>query len=411
MAAHVPSITRRLFGDSAGDFLDALLAQETFAGFVLVGALLVGVLWATLGAASYEAFVTAPVHLPSVPQTMVHNVETLVTNALMVLFFGAIGLEIARERAVGALKDPVTAVAPVVAALGGMAMAAVTYLVVLLIEGNHGAMAGWGIPMATDVAFTLGALSLLGSRVSKELRVFLLTLAVADDVASVLVLGLTSHNGTPFHPVKSSLLILGALACIALVFVARKVCPRAWVFIASALLLWWILAQLGIEPTLAGVIVGVLVPMAADPQVVGLKLERVVAPLSTFVVLPLFAIAVGGVDLAAKPWVHHGGFLLALLLARSLGKIVGIVGGVALVVRFGIGALPSSTSWRQLSGAALLCGIGFTVPLLFATNTFSNSPGLIAATKVGLLLASVLCGVLGLSILALTKSPRLKEAE
>ena len=402
MSIQRPALIRRLFGDAVSDFLTTLLDQEAFSGFVLTGALASGVIWATASSSTYQSFVSASIHLPGVPSEIVNSTETLVSNLLMIVFFAAIGLEIARERTVGTLRDSKTAVAPVIAALGGMAMAAVTFVAVVAISGEQGAGAGWGIPMATDVAFTLGALSLIGTKVSRDLRVFLLTLAIADDVASVIVLAVTSHHGSSMGPRGTALFALLAVATVVAAVVARSRFPSATVFIALALIGWWALAHLGIEPTLAGVIIGVLVPTGSAPRVVGLRLERAIAPVSAFLILPIFAIVAGGVDVAARPWAHQGGLVSALLISRSLGKVLGIVGGVALVVRIGAGRLPSGTSWAQMMGAALLCGIGFTVPLLFAAHAFGSSPPLIAATKIGLLVASIACAGGGLAVIALT---------
>jgi NhaA family Na+:H+ antiporter len=395
-----PTRIRRLLGDPVGDFLTALLAQETIGGFVLAVALAMGVLWATAASSSYGTFIHASIQIPGVPSSVVDSTETLVTNLVMVIFFAAIGLEIARERAVGAMRDLTSAVAPVVAALGGMAMAALSFSVVIAATGDHAALRGWGIPMATDVAFTLGALSLVGSRVSRELRVFLLALAVADDVASVVLLALTGHAKSSLSPAAAMLWGLECLAALAIVLIARRRMRFAWLFVLAAALLWWGFAHLGIEPPLAGVVVGVAVPSGDAPSVVGLRLERALAPLSAFVVLPLFALVVGGVDLSARPWSGQGGLILALLLARTLGKLLGIIGAVAIVTRLRVGRLPEGTSWIQMAGAALLCGIGFTVPLLFATQAFSGSSAMVAASKVALLAASVLCAALGLAVIA-----------
>ena len=394
------SLVRRWLGEPFGGFLGSLITQETIGGLILTAALVLGVFWASVFTHSYNTVVSLSISIPTIPSSMVHDVSTLVTNLAMLIFFAAIGLEIGRERAVGALQKSDTALPPVIAALGGMAMAAVTYLIVVAAEGNSAALGGWGIPMATDVAFTLGALSLIGSRVSRELRVFLLTLAVADDVAAVIILGMTSHHGHRLTSLGVVAYIALCVVIIALTLVARRLRLSLWTFVFLALGLWWAFAHLGIEPTLAGVIVGVCVPTGDDPHSPGLRLERVVTPLSTFVVLPIFAILVGGVDLTSQPWKGNWGLIGALVGARSIGKIIGITGGVALAIKCGYGSLPKGTSWRQMSGAALLCGIGFTVPLLFATRDFAGSSSLLSATKVALLMASILCAGIGLWIVA-----------
>jgi NhaA family Na+:H+ antiporter len=333
---------------------------------------------------------------------VIHDVATLVTNLMMVVFFAAIGLEIGRERAEGSLVDGRSAVLPVLAALGGMAMAALVYVGVVTMLGAHGALVGWGIPMATDVAFTLGVISLVGTRVSISLRVFLLALAVADDVASVIVLALTGRGSTLGSTESSVLSLAGVVLLIGATLLARHRRAPWPTYIALTLALWWCLAHLGIEATLAGVLVGVAVPAGHDhTERAGAQLERLTVPLSTYLVLPAFALVAGGVDLATQPWRHGTGVLFGVLAARTIGKVVGIVGAVALAVRFGVAALPDETSWRQMLGAGLLCGIGFTVPLLFATRAFARAPLLLDETKVALLLASVLCAIFGLCVLVI----------
>jgi Na+:H+ antiporter, NhaA family len=386
------------------DFVGSLLAIEAIGGFLLTLALVAGVLWATLAASSYQSFVTASIHLPGVPTAIVHNTTTLVVNLVMLVFFGAIGLEVARERVAGDLAEAKTALTPIVAALLGMALAALIYLATIAIDGQRGALAGWGVPMATDVAFTLGALSLLGRGTSRQLRTFLLTLAVADDVASVMVLAVTAHNGS-HHPVGITLgLVAGALGVIAAALLARRFLPSLVIFGFLALIMWWLFAQLGIEPTLAAIVVALFLPTGDNLALAGPRAERFLAPVSTFLVLPLFAIVVGGVDLATHPWRGSSGLVVAIVAARSIGKFLGIFGGVAVVTRFGLGQLPAKTTWGQLGGAALLCGIGFTVPLLFADAAFGNQPVYLEATKFALIVASLLCAVVGLGFMASTKA-------
>jgi NhaA family Na+:H+ antiporter len=388
-------------GASEGPFVLTLLQEEAASGVLLTVTLLVAVAWASLAAGSYASFVSASVSIPSVPSPIVHDLTTLVENLLMIVFFLAIGLEIGRERAVGALADKADAPLPIAAAAGGMLGAALTYLLVVALAGGQGLAGGWGIPMATDVAFTLAALSLLGSRVPTELRVFLLALAIADDVGSVVVLALTAHQGVG----TSALERLACAAAVAVVLVGALVARRRrrapWTFVLLAVALWWLLAQLGIEPTLAGVAIGVIVP-TGDASSSGLRLESAVAPVSAFVILPLFALVAAGVDLTAKPWQANGALIAPLLAARSVGKALGILGACLLAIRLGVGRLPRGVGWRQLAGAALLCGIGFTVPLLFAEHSFAGEPVRLAATKVALLGASLVCAIAGLAVLART---------
>ena len=385
--------------------ISTLLASEALGGITLTTALVAAIIWASTAPASYSGSISAPVHLPGIPNALVSDRSTLVTNLLMVVFFAGIGLEIGRERSVGALRDRATAILPVVAALGGMIGAALVYLAGVSLLGPHAAVGGWGIPMATDIAFTLAALSLIPGRVSLSLRIFLLALAVADDVFSVIILAASGHASVTGGTVAMVAATAGVVAVLASALVARRHHAHWTIWIVLCGVLWWLMARLGIEPTLAGVMIGLLVPNGADPALPGVILERTVVPVATFVVLPLFGLVAGGVDLSTFSLGSSSGLLVSLLAARSIGKLLGIVGAVGLAIRLGLGSLPAETTWRQMTGAALTCGIGFTVPLLFAQQAFSSQPALLATTKVGLLIASLLCAIVGLVIMA-TKSPK-----
>jgi len=380
-------------------FVATLLREEVLSGILLTGALVAAIAWATLGTSSYERFITAHVSLPTIPASIVHDLETLVTNGLMLVFFLAIGLEIGRERSSGALSHKKDAMLPVLAAVGGMAGAALLYLAGIWLDGSGGLAGGWGIPMATDVAFTLAALSLMSSRAPTSLRIFLLTLAIADDVGSVIVLALIGHQRVDVSTTVRFASVLGVVLIVALATLARRRRSGPAVFIVLTLVLWWLLAHVGIEPTLAGVVIGVLAPADGRRRASGLQLEKAASPLSGFVILPLFALVAAGIDLSVKPWLGHGDLIGPLVAARVLGKSLGILGACLLCVRLGLGRLPRSVSWRQLGSASVLCGIGFTVPLLFAEHTFAGEPAQLAATKVALVGASVLCAVVGLALL------------
>ena len=259
------------------------------------------------------------------------TVQEWVNGGLMSVFFLVVGLEIAHERRDGDLADIRTAIVPLVGAVGGMAGAGLVY--VLIVHQGPGA-AGWGIPMATDIAFALGALALLGQRFPPGLRLMLLTLAVADDIGSVLVLAIFYSSRTHWPS------LLGAAAVVAgMVAYRRRGRPSAWPYLVAGVALWVLLATGGVEPALAGVVVGVLIPGAAfslGPDA-GRHVENAIAPISAYVVLPLFAVANAGVVIDSSILHHPGatGVFVGIVAARVLGKLGGITLACLAVVGLG----------------------------------------------------------------------------
>jgi NhaA family Na+:H+ antiporter len=364
--------------------------------WILVLAVGLALLWANgPWASTYATVWEHPTHLGGATFADFTTVQSWVNGALMAVFFLVVGLEIGRERRTGELGDPRTAMVPVVGALGGMAGAGVVF--VLFNHGGPGS-SGWGIPMATDIAFALGALALLGRRVPPGLRLLLLTLAVADDIGSVIVLAVFYAGPTRLVPLLVAALVTGAMVAL-----RRRSGGPAWPVLAGGVLLWLSLAAGGVEPALAGVVVGVLVPSrvagsAANPAEL---LEHRLAPVSAFVVLPLFALANAGITFHAGMLEPAGasGVFAGITAARVLGKLVGITAACLVVVRLGWGRLPDGVRWRHVAGGAAVAGIGFTVPLLIAEQAFAHDPPLVEASELGLLAGSVLAFVAGAVIL------------
>jgi NhaA family Na+:H+ antiporter len=386
------------------DALTQFGRTEAAGGLVLVVALAAALIWANVDAPSYHDVWSHLVaaHVSIIPNSL-HSVVDDIDNGLMTIFFLAVGLEIGREVAEGSLRDGRNALLPVVAAMGGMCGAALVYLLMAVVLRPAGGIAqGWGIPMATDVAFTLGAIALLGRRVPPPLRIFVLALAVADDVASVVVLAFVAS--TKIHP----LWLIGALGALAAVCVARRRIRQAWwPYLLAALGVWYLFVRAGIEPTLAGAFVGILIPVAGGAQA-GDRLEKPVHLLSSYVVLPLFVLANAGVVLTGAVWHSSGGVsvIASVFAARTLGKALGITFAVVLAVRFGLSNLPRGTTWRHMVGVSLLCGMGLTVSLLFAHAVFGSFPLLYAGAQIGLLLGTLGAALLGGGILLTARRPR-----
>jgi NhaA family Na+:H+ antiporter len=250
--------------------------------------------------------------------------------------------------------------------------------------------------MATDIAFALGALAALGRLVPPGLRLLLLTLAVADDIGSVLVLA--AFYTRPSHPAA---LVGAAVVVVALVVVCRAAGPPAAAVLAVGVVLWALLAVGGVEPALAGVVAGVLVTDRPRRGPTAARVERWVAPASALLVLPVFALANAGITVHRGLLAPAGAItvVVAIVVARVVGKLVGITGACLVVVRAGWGRLPAGVRWRHVAGGAAIAGIGFTVPLLVAEQAFPGNGPLVVAAELGLVGGSVLAVALGAAIL------------
>lgn len=308
-----------------------------------------------------------------------------VNDALMAFFFFLVGVEVKRELAVGELRDRRAAAVPIVAALAGMGVPALIYTAIN--AGGPGGH-GWGIVMATDIAFVLGVVALLGERCPPGVRVFLLTLAVVDDIGAVAVIAV-------FYSASVDLAALaGALAAVALLLVAAR--GRSWsgpAWLAGSAVLWWLTLESGVHPAIAGVAVGLVCPVP-----VAKGFERAISPYSGLLVVPLFALANAGVSLSGDALSAALGSAIAwgVLAGLVLGKLAGVGLSSLITVRGGWGQFPTGMRAGHVGAAGALAGIGFTVSL-FVTELAFSDPALRDQAKVGVLAASLVAAVLGWS--------------
>jgi NhaA family Na+:H+ antiporter len=365
---------------------------EVLSGIVLAAATVVALLWANLDPSGYE-----DVWHTALPLDL--DLRHFVNDGLMALFFFVVGLEIKRELVLGELRDPRTAAVPVAAAVGGMVVPALIYLAVN--AGGPGSR-GWGIPMATDIAFALAVLALAGSRAPRELKLFLLTLAIVDDIGAIAVIAL-------FYSDHISLgWLLEALAVTVLVVALRRVglTHPAWYAVPAALL-WLGTYESGVHATIAGVILGLLTPTGdVGGRPVLTTLEDRLHPVSSFVVVPLFALANAGVVFTGDG-LHQaatGAVAWGVLLGLVVGKPIGILGATALALRSRLGVLPGELTLRAVAGVALVAGIGFTVSLFVADLAFTGDQ--LEAAKVAILVASVVAAGVGSLVVRRTAGTR-----
>jgi len=320
-----------------------------------------------------------------------------INDALMVFFFMLVGLELKREVVEGQLSRPDQVILPVLAALGGLLVPAAIYWSIN--SGFEDQRNGWAIPTATDIAFALAMLSLLGSRVPVALKVFLATIAIVDDIAAIVIIAL-------FYTADLSVLslALAGAGVIVLAVLNRAGVQRLAPYMLTALFIWLCVLKSGVHATLAGVVVAAFIPLrAGDDHSPARHLEHTLHPWVAFAVLPVFAFANAGVSFAGLgPEQLLQGVPLGIMLGLFFGKQVGVFGMVALARLLRLAQLPEGTTWGQVYGVAILCGIGFTMSLFIGTLAFEHGNfDMLSGVKLGVLAGSVLSAAAGLLVLHL----------
>ncbi|MBD3297078.1 MAG: Na+/H+ antiporter NhaA [candidate division Zixibacteria bacterium] len=357
-----------------------------------------------------------------------HSLKHWINDGLMAIFFFVIGLEVKRELTLGELRDPRQAALPIVGAIGGMIVPAGIYLA---LQAGEPGMRGWGVPMATDIAFVVGCMAILGKRVPRGLRVMILSLAIADDVGAILVIAIGYTDS-----INLLSLALGVVGIGAVLGLSRLGVRRVSIYVIVGSLVWLAFHESGVHATIAGVILGLLTPSRShgSPARVGEALnwlqrifeghdrghherpdavrgarqairetispleylENTLHPWVAFLIMPVFALANAGVPIVLSDLTHP--VAVATAAGLVIGKPLGITLMAVLAVRFGIASLPESVTWRQIIGGGLLAGIGFTMALFIASLAFEGE--LLNASKVGILVASALSAIAGFAILA-----------
>lgn len=426
--------------------------QESAGGIVMLVAAILAVVVANSPAYGiYESVFLTPIDIEFGAWDPFHHIDHLslqlwINDALMVGFFFLVGLEIKRELVVGELNDPKNAALPAIAALGGMVVPAGLYLLfngVVFTEGV--APSGWGIPMATDIAFAVGIVAMLGSRVPVSAKLFLLALAIVDDLGAIAVIAIV-YTGEIYF----SWLLFAAVGLVVIYAMNRLDVRSMTAYLAVGFLVWLGFLESGVHATIAGVIIAFMTPVRSfyDPKafaetatplvekvdeylpeehdlyeadhhtlervssIVGdiqrlsketlpplTRLETWLSPISAFVIVPLFAFANAGVRISGDAIAGAGTdpILLGIAAGLLIGKTVGVTGFAYLAIRLGLGRMPRNTTWRHVLGLAMLSGIGFTVALFVASLAFQGGEAAaqLASAKIGIFLGSILAGVGG----------------
>ena len=413
-----------------------LLHVEAASGLVLLACTAVAlVLSNTEASEAFLGFWETPVRVAFGSASVEHSVQHWINDGLMAVFFFVVGLEVKRELVHGELREPRRAVLPIAAALGGMAAPAALYL---LFAGDGPAARGWGIPMATDIAFVVGCMSVLGRRVPNGLRVLLLTLAVADDIGAILVIAFGYTDEIHLVPLG-----IGAAGIAAIAVLLRLGVRSYLVYVPLGLLVWAGFHASGVHATIAGVILGIQTPAraylpgarfaellervrddhrtgtwdslaqrATTVRALRLATRETISPLEYlesslhpwvgFVIMPLFALANAGVAIEASAFDHP--VSLAVGVGLLAGKPIGILLFSFVAVRTRIAVLPEGVGWLQMTGAGFLAGIGFTMALFIAGLALTG--GALDAAKTGILGGSAVAAILGMLLLLLRRPYR-----
>lgn len=369
------------------------LRAEALGGFALLAGAFAALVWVNLiDAGSYESLWGTELRIGIGDLAITETLGHWVNDGLMTLFFFLISLEIKREVVTGDLRQPKAAALPVLAALGGVLAPVAIFL---LLAGGGDSAAGWGIPMATDAAFAIGVLTILGDRVGLGVKLFLVTVAVVDDVAAICVIAIAYTSDLSLGWLAAAAGgLLGVMAMRALG--VRRVI--AYVPVGAAI--WVAMLESGVHATLAGVLLALLTPARPiEGRRVLEELETRLHPFTSLLVLPLFALANAGVELGGAALSDPEGRQIAVAVAVGLliGKLAGIAGATFVALKLRLGTLPAGVDMRGLLGAAALGGIGFTVSLFIAPLAYSN-PVLVEGAKLGIFAASVAATLLGAAI-------------
>lgn len=381
-----------------------LFRYEQTSGLIVIAAVLLALVAANSPLAGIYALVHhTPVHFRFGPLVIDEPLVQWINEGLMVIFFLVVGLEIKRQLLEGHLANYKRAVLPVFAALGGMTFPAVIYA--SLNWADPIALRGWAIPTATDIVLALGVLSLLGSRVPVSLRIFLTALAIFDDIGAVIVVGF--FYGEPLSVMP---LLVAGLAILAFILINRfrVVLPAAYIVVG--LVLWVAMLKSGVEAALAGVFIALAVPLHVSDSKVSSPLrhtERRLHAWNVLLVVPLFAFFNAGItiDSAADSWPLET-VSLGVIAGLCVGKQIGIFCASRAAVATGLAQLPEGITWKQLYGAALLAGIGFTMSTFVATLAFDDL-ALISSAKLSILIGSLLSASAGLTVIRLSTATKI----
>jgi NhaA family Na+:H+ antiporter len=385
--------------------LNEFLRLEAASGILLLLAAVLAMLVENSAASGlYESLLGIPVEIRIGEFGIAKPLLLWINDGLMAIFFFLVGLEVKREFLDGELSEPSRVVLPMIAAVGGMAVPAIIYAAVNW--GDPFAMKGWAIPSATDIAFALGVLALLGSRVPNTLKLFLMTLAIVDDLGAIVIIAVFYTSDLSLFSLLVAVLALAVLFALNR-FGVLSLAP----YLLVGVVLWVAVLKSGVHATLAGVLTALFIPYAREPgeeHTQLQKLEHDLHPAVVYGILPLFAFANTGISFAGltvESLLHP--VPLGIATGLFIGNQVGVFGLSWLAVKTGLARLPQGAGWLQLYGVAALCGIGFTMSLFISSLAFEQGgPGIAVDDRLGILAGSVASALLGYAVLRLAPPGR-----
>jgi len=373
--------------------------RDTAAGFLLFAAAGLALFAAnSSGASHYQHFLhhELGISLPVIGNLTIHS---LVADGLMAIFFFLIGMEIKREWYRGRLSTPDARRLPILAAVAGMAVPAFIYVAINGV--GEPTTIGWAIPTATDIAFAIGVLALLGRHAPPSIKVLLVAIAIVDDLGAVIIIALFYTGGLNVFYLACALVGMGAMALMNLLQVRRP-----WPYWVGLCVLWWLVLNSGVHATIAGVLAAVTVPLGRDEAHSTLEhIEYRLQPFVMFGIVPLFGFVSAGVPLPVNLDMILQPLPLGVAIGLFLGKQLGVYGALRGADALGICCRPDNASWLQVYGAALLCGIGFTMSLFIGGLAFGDNQAAIDAAKVGTLTGSAFSALFGYLVLRFASAP------
>ena len=378
-----------------GNSRSSVQRQEKLAGLLLIAAAVAALAAANSGLAHAYCDLLEFSFGPVMPRLGQMSVHYWIADGLMAIFFLLVGLEVKREWYDGQLATPEQRRLPIIAAAAGMAVPALIYLAV--IGFDPALIRGWAIPSATDIAFAIGILALLGPNANPVVKLLLVTIAIVDDVGAVVIIALVYTASLDGVAIAAALTILAAMGCLNLFGVRRL-----WPYLIGFLILWIAMLASGIHATIAGVLAALAIPLGkGEARSFGKRLEHAIHPYVMFGIVPLFGfvsagVALSGIEALLQP------LPLAIAAGLFVGKQVGVFGAIWIADRVGAAPRPANVRWIELYGASLLCGVGFTMSLFIGALAFPTDPQFVEAAKVGTLAGSLLSASLGYLVLRLS---------